>query len=82
MQPSRQTATGCKKPHGKRRRADHQEAGSLTRTEGSEEVSTPNASELLVQLAREAELQKILAMAKECKTLDELIAKISDMLNK
>lgn len=45
-------------------------------------MSTPNASELLVQLAREAELRKVLAMAKECTTLDELIAKISDMLNK
>jgi len=44
-------------------------------------MKTPSASELLVQVTREAEQRKILALANECETLEELKKKLEALLN-
>ena len=41
----------------------------------------PTASELLVQKTQEAEQRKILEMAKECGTLEELIKRLKTMID-
>jgi hypothetical protein len=45
-------------------------------------MKTPTASELLVMVAREAEQRKILAIAKECETLDELVKRLEAIMSK
>ncbi len=40
----------------------------------------PNQTEILVQEAKENQTRKILAEVKECKDLDEAIAKIASMI--
>ncbi len=42
----------------------------------------PSAAELAVELAKEIERLKILAMAKECKDLQEFIDKLTVLCNK
>ncbi len=41
----------------------------------------PNAVELLVQQAQEAERLRILLLANECQNLDEFRKRLSDLLN-
>ena len=45
-------------------------------------MTTPTASELLVQQAREAERLRLLVLANECKDLDEFRKRLLDLLNK
>lgn len=49
---------------------------------GSEEMKMPSAAELLVQMTREAEQRRILELANECKDLEELKAKLKELLSK
>lgn len=42
----------------------------------------PSAAELLVQMTREAEQRRILELANECKDLEELKAKLKELLSK
>ena len=44
-------------------------------------MPVPSAAELLEARAREAERLRILLMAKECKSLDELIEKLESKLS-
>lgn len=50
--------------------------------EGEVNMTTPTASELLVQQAREAERLRLLLLASECKDLDEFRQRLRDLLNK
>lgn len=43
-------------------------------------MKTPSAAELLVQMTREAEQRKILAIANQCETLEELKAKLEALI--
>lgn len=43
-------------------------------------MTTPNVAELLVQMTREAEQRRILELANNCKDLEELKARIRDLL--
>lgn len=43
-------------------------------------MKTPSASELLVQITREAEQRRILAIANECTNLDELKKRLESLL--
>jgi hypothetical protein len=43
-------------------------------------MTTPSVGELLVANAREAEQRRILEMAQECKTLEELIEQLKKEL--
>ena len=45
-------------------------------------MTTPSASELLVQQAQEAERLRLLLLANECKDLDEFRRRLQDLLNK
>ena len=45
-------------------------------------MSTPTASEFLVQQAQKAERLRILILANECKDLDEFLQQLRDLLNK
>lgn len=49
---------------------------------GEVNMTTPTASELLVQQAREAERLRLLLLASECKDLDEFRQRLRDLLNK
>lgn len=49
---------------------------------GEVNMTTPTASELLVQQAREAERLRLLVLANECKDLDEFRQRLRDLLNK
>lgn len=49
---------------------------------GEVNMTTPSASELLVQQAREAERLRLLVLASECKDLDEFRQRLRDLLNK
>lgn len=44
-------------------------------------MNTPTAAELLVRITREAEQRRILEIANECKDLEELKAKLKDLIN-
>ena len=46
------------------------------------EVEDVNASELLKEVTEENTMRKILIIAKECKTVEEVIEKIEAMLEK
>lgn len=45
-------------------------------------MKMPSAAELLVQMTREAEQRRILELANECKDLEELKAKLKELLSK
>ena len=45
-------------------------------------MTTPTASELLVQQAREAERLLLLLLANECNDIDEFRQRLRDLLNK
>lgn len=49
---------------------------------GEVNMTTPTASELLVQQVREAERLRLLLLASECKDLDEFRQRLRDLLNK
>lgn len=55
--------------------------GTATVKKGSEVMNTPTAAELLVRITREAEQRRILEIANECKDLEELKAKLKDLIN-
>jgi len=48
---------------------------------GGGEVKTPSASELLVQVTREAEQRRILEIANKCENLEDLKKKLESLLN-
>ena len=48
---------------------------------GEVNMTTPTASELLVQQTREAERLRLLLLASECKDLDEFCQRLRDLLN-
>ena len=88
IHPAARRAAGCKKsprktPQGKciKRPACcciHNNQGS---TKGCEEMDM-NTAALLVQQAQAAERLRILLIAHECKTLDELVEKLRALANK
>mgnify|MGYP006879752309 FL=1 len=45
-------------------------------------MTTPSASELLVQQAQEAERLRLLILADECKTIEEFRQRLRDLVNK
>ena len=45
-------------------------------------MTTPTASELLVQQAQEAERLRLLILADECKTIEEFRQRLRDLVNK
>ena len=45
-------------------------------------MTTPSASELLVQQAQEAERLRLLILADECKTIAEFRQRLRDLVNK
>lgn len=45
-------------------------------------MKMPSAAELLVQMTREAEQRRVLDLANECKDLEELKARLRELLNK
>ena len=48
---------------------------------GEVKMATPNASELLVQEARDAERLRLLILANECKTIEEFRKALQDLIN-
>ena len=44
-------------------------------------MKTPSASELLVQVTREAEQRRILEIANKCENLEDLKKKLESLLN-
>ena len=49
---------------------------------GEVNMTTPSASELLVQQTREAERLRLLLLVNECRDLDEFRRRLLDLLNK
>lgn len=67
------------RPAAQRTAQGHHDPGDQ---KGEVNMTTPTASELLVQQAREAERLRLLLLASECKDLDEFRQRLRDLLNK
>lgn len=72
---------GKRRPTGHRPANRHRPHGHGDQ-KGEVNMTTPTASELLVQQAREAERLRLLLLASECKDLDEFCQRLRDLLNK
>ena len=72
---------GKRRPTGRRPANRHRPHGHRDQ-KGEVNMTTPTASELLVQQAREAERLRLLLLASECKDLDEFRQRLLDLLNK
>ena len=72
---------GKRRPTGRRPANRHRPHGHGDQ-KGEVNMTTPTASELLVQQAREAERLRLLLLASECKDLEEFRQRLRDLLNK
>ena len=77
--PLSSEASGGPRPAAQRTAQGHHGPGDQ---KGEVNMTTPTASELLVQQAREAERLRLLLLASECKDLDEFRQRLRDLLNK
>lgn len=73
---------GKRRPHGPPPSEPPRATTAQATRKGEVNMTTPTASELLVQQAREAERLRLLLLASECKDLDEFRQRLRDLLNK